>query len=39
MKIFGRNWRDMLATSVKRAIHGQLATVQTLIPEIAPGDI
>ena len=39
MKVFGRNWHGLLATSVKRAIHGQLATVQTLIPEIAPADV
>jgi hypothetical protein len=39
MEINGRKMRDLLATSVKRAIHGQLATVETVIPEIAPADI
>jgi hypothetical protein len=34
-----RNWRDMLATPVRRAIHGRLATVQNVIPEITPDDI
>jgi len=39
LEIPGRKLRDMLATSVKRVIHGRLATVETLIPEIAPDDI
>jgi O-methyltransferase len=38
MTINSRNWRDVLATPVKRAI-GRLATAQSLIPEIAPDDI
>ncbi|MGX9789848.1 TylF/MycF/NovP-related O-methyltransferase [Mycobacterium sp. MMS18-G62] len=31
--------RSMLATSFKRVIHGRLATVETVIPEITPGDV